>query len=91
MKHGIIVAGIVALMAVSTPVHAQSEDKGADELAVEGLTKLMDALKLFVDAIPQYAAPEILENGDIIIRRKNKEMEEKEPESDKPDLEKTAT
>ena len=30
----------------------------------------MDALQLFINRIPQYESPEILENGDIIIRRK---------------------
>ena len=30
-----------------------------------------DALDLVLKAIPQYEAPEILKNGDILIRRKN--------------------
>lgn len=64
---------------------AMAEEKSVDELAVEGLSKLMDALSLFVSAIPQYSTPEILENGDIIIRRKNNPIEDKEDTPDKPE------
>ena len=67
----------------------QAQEKGADELAAEGLGKLMDALGLFIDSIPQYEAPEVLENGDIIIRRK-KDKEEA-PKEDDGGVEKTAT
>ena len=35
--------------------------------------QIMNALRLMVMAIPQYEAPEILENGDIIIRRRHPE------------------
>ncbi|MBE7635528.1 hypothetical protein GUA87_01630 [Sneathiella sp. P13V-1] len=65
----VIVASMTAMLAM--PVQAQ-DDKGAGDLAVEGISKLMDALRLFVDNIPQYETPEILENGDIIIRKKKK-------------------
>ena len=71
------------------PATAQ-EDKGADELAVEGLKKLMAALSVFIDAIPQYETPEILDNGDIIIRRKPKSGDD-EDEGEKPKVEETAT
>ncbi|WP_169567928.1 hypothetical protein [Sneathiella limimaris] len=66
-----------------------ADEKGADDLALEGISKLMEALEMFVDAIPQYSAPEMLENGDIIIRRKNKL--EPDDEKDEPELEKTKT
>jgi hypothetical protein len=42
---------------------------GAQQQAVEGLSKLLKALDLFVKSVPQFAAPEVLPNGDIIIRR----------------------
>jgi hypothetical protein len=56
----------------------------AQQLAVEGLSKLLDALNVFVKSVPQYAAPEVLPNGDIILRRLNPPAPEKpsEPESD---------
>ena len=69
----VIVASMTAMLAM--PVQAQ-DDTGAGDLAVEGISKLMDALRLFVDNIPQYETPEVLENGDIIIRKKKKMDEE---------------
>jgi hypothetical protein len=56
----------------------------AQQLAVEGLSKLLDTLNVFVKSVPQYAAPEVLPNGDIILRRLNPPAPEKpsEPEAD---------
>ena len=48
-----------------------STTDNAQKLAVEGLSKLLDAMGAFVKSVPQYAAPEVLPNGDIIIRRLN--------------------
>jgi len=88
MRKRILAPALVALLLVgqANPSLA-ADDKDAGDLAVEGLTRLMDALKLFVDAIPQYEAPEILENGDIIIRKKNKDSEDEEA----PKTEETST
>ena len=52
------------------------------ELAREGLERMMRALRLLVESIPQYELPEVLENGDIIIRRKHPEQEPEDPEFD---------
>ncbi|MHA1566607.1 MAG: hypothetical protein ACTSX7_14945 [Alphaproteobacteria bacterium] len=41
----------------------------AEDLARESLEMLLRALDAMVDAVPQYALPEITEDGDIIIRR----------------------
>ncbi|MBO6827323.1 MAG: hypothetical protein JJ879_14045 [Sneathiella sp.] len=89
MKKRVLAPALAALLMMGqiNPSLA-ADDKGAGEVAVEGLTRLMDALKLFVDAIPQYEAPEILENGDIIIRKKNKDKDD-EDEKD-PKTEETA-
>lgn len=62
------------------PVLAESlQDKAdqAEQLAGEAVAKLLRALDLMMDSVPQYAAPEVLPNGDIIIRRLHPE--------DKPD------
>ena len=68
----------IGLLAVSAPVMAEdtkTDDEIAAELdeaaknAIEAAEGLINALRLFVDNLPQYAAPEILENGDILIRR----------------------
>ncbi len=47
---------------------------------IEEVTKdLLKWFELMLKSIPQYAAPEVLENGDIIIRRKHPEIEKKAP------------
>ncbi|PHQ68761.1 MAG: hypothetical protein COB93_09825 [Sneathiella sp.] len=87
MKQVLLVSVMTLFVAVSAPAVAQSNDSGAETLAMEGIGKLMDALGVFIKSIPQYEAPEILENGDIIIRRKNPEGEKKPA----PKLEETRT
>ncbi|MBL4906061.1 MAG: hypothetical protein JKX94_01300 [Sneathiella sp.] len=87
MKRSLLAVCLAAMLMGAGPVSVQAEEKGADELALEGLNKLIDALSVFIDAIPQYETPELLDNGDIIIRRKQKE--EKMEKS--PGIEKTAT
>lgn len=69
----------------SLPIAAAAEDgKTAEELARDAAEKLMRALELMFQEIPQYSLPEINENGDIIIRRINpKPPEEKTPEPEK--------
>ncbi len=79
------IASTLALTAA--PVLADDEndaDNGnPSELAQEGAQKLMLALELMLQAIPQYAMPEILDNGDIIIRRLNP-TEEGDADDDRP-------
>jgi len=56
------------------PAYAQSDEppqQTPDELAVEGVNKLMQALQLLIQQLPQYETPVIDENGDIIIRRRH--------------------
>jgi hypothetical protein len=53
----------------------------AGELAKQGLSKMMEALQSLIDAIPQYEKPTITEDGDIIIRRKKKDLESPPPSS----------
>jgi|SRR5581483_6440332 len=61
---GIVLCGVIPV------AHAQDPTpEDAQKMAVEGLSKLLDALDLFVKSVPQYSAPEVLPNGDIIIRR----------------------
>ena len=64
-----------ALMISVAPTNAsaqQSDDESPGEIAREGIENLMRALGVFIDMIPQYDPPELNENGDIIIRRRNK-------------------
>jgi hypothetical protein len=77
---GAALAGI----AMASPARAEAEtEKTPSEMALEGLSRLMDALNLFIDSIPQYEPPYIDENGDIIIRRK-RDHGPQERQSDKP-------
>lgn len=58
----------------------QDSTKEAEQLANEALTKMMKALNLLIMTVPRYAAPEVLPNGDIIIRRLDpQENDEDEP------------
>ena len=64
----------------------EAPQEGPGEMAREGLEQMMRALRLLVESIPQYELPEVLENGDIIIRRKHPK-----PESQEPEIDETAT
>lgn len=57
----------------------QDNTEEAERLAGEALTKIMRALNLLIDTVPQYAAPEVLPNGDIILRRLRPNDHEEEP------------
>ncbi|HYB10487.1 MAG TPA: hypothetical protein VEJ16_12520 [Alphaproteobacteria bacterium] len=80
----------LALFAPWSAASAQSPQgndpqKGVEDLTREGIDNLMKALQLLLSTIPQYEAPTIDENGDIIIRRKRppapKSNEKTEPDS----------
>jgi hypothetical protein len=78
-------------LALAGPAFAQDTAPTTDDaqkMAVEGLSKLLDALGLFVKSVPQYAAPEVLPNGDIIIRRLNPPPA---PKPTAPELDETHT
>ena len=76
---------LLALALSSVPLAGASADslqdntKEAERLANEALTKMMKALNLLIMTVPRYAAPEVLPNGDIIIRRLDPEESEDEP------------
>jgi len=57
----------------------------AERLAKEALTKMMRALDLLIGTVPRYAAPEVLPNGDIIIRRLDPQEDGEEPIETKDD------
>jgi len=76
------------------PAAAQSQDEepSPGELAGEAMQKLMQALELLIGSIPQYEAPYIDENGDIIIRRKrNGELPIPKEKPTPPDVDTTTT
>lgn len=64
---------LAASLSLAAPLYAQTPPQAdsPETIAREGIAKLLQALKLFVDNLPQYAAPEIDAEGNIVIRRLN--------------------
>ena len=75
----LIVTMLAVPMGAARADSLQDSTAEAERLAGEALSKIMRALNLMVDSVPQYAAPEVLPNGDIIIRRLKPEESEEEP------------
>ncbi len=72
MKRELLAACLAAGSGLSAaPALAESPRAEVERLAREAAQTIMMALTVLIAAIPQYEAPEILENGDILIRRKN--------------------
>jgi len=44
-------------------------DQSPEKMIEDGMQMILNALELFIQEMPKYEKPEILENGDIIIRR----------------------
>jgi hypothetical protein len=68
LRATILAAAIFVAGASPSPAQDSTLD-GAQQEAVEGLSKLLNALGMFVKSVPQFSAPEVLPNGDVIIRR----------------------
>lgn len=60
---------VAALLLASLPAGAQEAPDDPLARAEEGMRQILTALQLMLATIPQYEMPEVLENGDIIIRR----------------------
>ena len=78
---------VVLMLLLPTPASAQSQgddQKDPRELLEGGARMMLQALELFINTIPQYEKPEVLENGDIIIRRKPKDPDQP-PDDDNGD------
>jgi hypothetical protein len=75
-------------VALSLPTATKAQDKQSPEIMIEeGVKMVLQAFELILKTIPQYSAPEVLDNGDIIIRRVVPEKEK--PKKKKPDYDKT--
>ena len=51
---------------VQTP---PAQNKEPEKMIEDGMKMILNALQLILKSLPQYKAPEVLGNGDIIIRR----------------------
>jgi hypothetical protein len=91
LRHSLISAALLLGLALAEPAPAWAADEppeqNPEELAREGMERLLRALELFIEMIPQYEMPEVTEEGDIIIRRKRRQDA---PPPD-PDIEETET
>ena len=90
-RQSLIAAALLLGLALAVPATAPAADEPPEEkpeeLAREGMERLLRALELFIEMIPQYEMPEVTEEGDIIIRRKRPESA---PPPD-PEMEETET
>ena len=55
----------------ATPVRADAPtpEKSPEQLLSEGMRSLIKAMKLFMQNLPQFGEPYIIDNGDIVIPR----------------------
>lgn len=67
-----VLAASATAWCLATPVAA---DDGLLPDASEALESLLMLLEGIIESVPQYELPEVLENGDIIIRRVPEEPE----------------
>ena len=85
MRYRISILALLAGLLLNAPASATdpSDEKSPDELAREGMERMLRALEKLIDTIPQYELPEINDEGDIIIRRRpapSREATEPDPE-----------
>lgn len=90
-----LVLAIAVPAAEIRPAYAD-KDRSAEELARLGLEQMLKAFEQLLGSIPLYAMPQILENGDIIIRRVrphggNEDGDKKAKPADPHKLEETRT
>ena len=88
---GFVLPIVIGLLAPGDGAMGQSNEQnrrqqqGAEDLAREGVDKLLKALEQLLQAVPQYEPPIVNKNGDIIIRRKHPPQTpapEERPQSD---------
>ena len=86
MRNHFAAAALAALLLASSPASAADEPSKQDPQALmtEGMQSLMQAMELLLLSIPQFEAPVMNENGDIIIRRKNPDRTPEPREEDAP-------
>lgn len=86
----LMVTGLAAAPGAGAAAEPSQRER-AEEFARQGVERLMQALDLLIESIPQYEMPFVDENGDIIIRRRRDTEPEpptpgsRPPESDSAD------
>ncbi len=77
MKRVLLAVGLAVALAAGPVASAEDKAETPRKLLDEAGEKFLRAIELMLMAIPQYEAPEILDNGDIIIRRKRPDAPKK--------------
>ena len=86
---GVLAFGGPAIAAEPAPLPPPDKDTPS-ELLKDATRGILKALGLILQSIPQYEAPEILDNGDIILRRKHPKPEpDRKPGNKAPEKTKT--
>jgi hypothetical protein len=75
----LVASGAAPALAQAQAPTPPQEDQQPGAMAREAIEKMMRALSLAIENLPQYAPPEFNENGDIIIRRLNPRAEKPRP------------
>lgn len=73
MRYRLLLAPALVLAVGAAQAQTQNKDpkeQSLEETARSAVESLMDVMRTLVDKIPMYEAPVILDNGDILIRRK---------------------
>jgi hypothetical protein len=81
------IVALPILLALTSPAVAADADseETPSALMTEAMSKMVRALEMMIQSIPQYEKPEITDDGDIIIRRKHPETKKGPPRLPDPD------
>ena len=66
----VLALGLTPMVVSEPAIGAERSEEDPEELMREGMERMLRAIELMIEMIPQYEPPEINEDGDIIIRRK---------------------
>ena len=81
-----IVGASIAILVAAGPIQGQEAaptdklQEQAEQAFKKGIETVLRALGSMVKSVPQYEMPEVLKNGDIIIRRKKPQNPKKTPD-----------
>ena len=89
LRKSIIALPVFLALAVPAVAADRQNQESPSEMMTDAMSKMVRALELMIQSIPQYEKPEITENGDIIIRRKHPKTESDNKAQDEPDKGKT--
>ena len=76
-------AVLLAALLATSPAAAQSsgpeKERTPEEQIRDGVERILRGLESLIGKVPIYEMPELQENGDIIIRRKNPPKKKEQP------------